>query len=229
MANDRVDENGRAHKGSQHHIQSYVNSAPDVLNHMICASCSDLAAQDPDITWVSPLQAHKYLEYRDKEFLKAVGLEGRAGDLAEFWPNRGPVWDALAVTKARTSGGVSGVILVEAKSYPKEVYGTGTAASESSRRTIEAALDRTAAWFGVARSANWTGPLYQSANRLAHLYFLREVIRTPAWLINICFIDDPHVRTTGAAWRIAADQIKSDLGLAGAKLPYCADVFLMAR
>lgn len=229
MSNDRVDENGRAYKGSQHYIQHYVNTAPEILHHMICASSSDLAAHDPDITWVSPLQSKSYLEYRDRDFLKAVGLESRVSELVEFWPNRGPVWDALAVTKSRAPGGSPGVILVEAKSYPKEVYGTGTAASEASRRTIEAALDRTAAWIGIARSANWTGSLYQSANRLAHLYFLREILGVPAWLINVCFVDDPHVRTTGAAWRIATDQIKDDLGLVGVKLPYYSDIFLMAR
>ena len=35
------------------------------------------------------------------------------------------------------------------------------------------------------------GPLYQFPNRLAHLYFFREIVKVPAWLVNVCYLDDP--------------------------------------
>jgi hypothetical protein len=42
---------------------------------------------------------------------------------------------------------------------------------------------------------NWCGRLYQSANRLAHLYWLLEQgVKT--WLVHLLFTDDSHGPTT---------------------------------
>ncbi len=35
-----------------------------------------------------------------------------------------------------------------------------------------------------------------AANRLAHLYFLRDVLKIDAYLVNLCFVGDPRTRTT---------------------------------
>jgi hypothetical protein len=75
---------------------------------------------------------------------------------------------------------------------------------------------------------DWTGPLYQFANRLAHLYFLREVARVPAWFVNVCFTSDPHRPSALQAWEEALQAAKEALGLGQRSIPYCADVFLEA-
>jgi hypothetical protein len=116
-------------------------------------------------------------------------LPDLSGMLAELWPQGGPVWDALARVTLHGSRG-PGVLLVEAKSYPQELYSNGCCASEVSRGQIVRALQNTQRWLGVEQT-DWTGPLYQSANRLAHLYFLREVAGVPTWFVNLCFAGDP--------------------------------------
>ena len=63
------------------------------------------------ITWRSPLRSDDFAEYRDADFLKVVGLEEWSGALAEFWPQRGPQWDALGVSNQ------GDVLLVEAKAH----------------------------------------------------------------------------------------------------------------
>ena len=78
------------------------------------------------------------------------------------------MWDALARVTLLDSGR-TGVLLVEAKSYPQEMYSNGCCASEVSRTQIVKALQQTQRWLAVD-NVDWTGPLYQSANRLAHLY-----------------------------------------------------------
>ena len=57
------------------------------------------------------MQHDHYAEYRDEAFLKRVGVSATKKPLSEFWPKRGPQWDALATF------GDDGVILVEAKAH----------------------------------------------------------------------------------------------------------------
>ena len=133
---------------------------------------------------MSPLAADMYSEYRDSEFLERVGLGVLKSRLLEFWPQGGPCWDALA----RIEGGC---LLIEAKSHVPEIYGGGCEASPESRQKIHSALDATKAWLGVSPEVDWAGRLYQSANRYACLYFLREIARVQAFLVNVYFVGDP--------------------------------------
>ena len=224
----RVDDSGRAYAGSQLQIQIYVNRRPDELSRHVLGALPSLASSGADIRWVSPLESETFIEYQDRAFLRAVGLEHLAGALRRFWPRGGPVWDALAVVKLRWDPNQRGVILVEAKSHPSEVYGSGCQASPRSREKIDAALSDTKRWLGVPQNVDWTGPLYQSTNRLAHLYFFREVANTPAWLVNVYFLDDPHSSTTLGEWQAAIAQVKTKLGLTGIAIPHAADLFLDA-
>jgi hypothetical protein len=58
----------------------------------------------------------------------------------------------------------------------------------------------------------WLGRLYQSANRLAHLYFLRELAGVQAWLLHTCFINDvDHVPVNEEAWRRALEEADREL------------------
>ncbi len=223
-----MDDLGRAHAGSQLQIQIYVNRRPAELSRHVLAALPSLASLGANIRWVSPLESERFVEYQDRAFLRAVGLEHLASRLSAFWPSGGPVWDALAAVEFKKYPGVKGVILVEAKSHPPEVYGGGCKASPRSRKKIEAALGETKRWLRVREDADWTGPLYQSANRLAHLYFFREVARVPAWLVNVYFFDDRHSPTSREEWEVALVQVKAESGLPGVAIPHAGEVFLCA-
>lgn len=215
----RIDSSGAAFKGSQKQIQLYVNSHTLELN---CAVATALGAHLRGETgWKSPLHNNGFAEFHDSAFLKALELQHLKADLQEFWPSGGPRWDALA----RTLEGQ--VLLVEAKSYPAEMRGSGCAAQEPSRAKIERRLHETAQKLGLATApASWMGDLYQSANRLAHLHFLRDH-GVEAFLINVCFVrDQGHVCVELEEWRGTLREAKIDLAVGA--LPFVADAFLPA-
>ena len=226
--NRRVDSLGRAYAGSQLQIQLWVNRRSSELAQAMLSVLPFLASLNPKIRWVSPLEGAAFAEYQDRDFLRAVALDGCAAKLSRFWPRGGPVWDALAVVETARTPDCRGVLLVEAKSHVREIYGGGCKASARSRKAIEEALEPTKRWLGASSDSDWTGTLYQSANRLAHLYFFRVVMGVPAWLINVYFINDPHSPTSRAEWEVALVGVKAQLGLAGTSVPHAADLFLEA-
>jgi hypothetical protein len=150
------------------------------------------------ITWRSPLRSDDFAEYRDADFLKVVGLEEWSGALAEFWPQRGPQWDALGVSNQ------GDVLLVEAKAHLAEICSPATQASTASRDRIQAALAETALAFRAKPRAAWTDVFYQLANRLAHLHFLRAR-GVPAWLALFNFVGDLDMEgpQTSQEWEAA--------------------------
>ncbi len=227
--NTRVDDTGRAFAGSQLQIQIYVNRRSEDLTREVFAGLPDLALLHPHLNWASPLEKDRFSEYQDTAFLKACGLEHLSAELKAFWPRGGPVWDALASIELQKDKDKKGILLVEAKSYPGEIYGIGCKATPKSRKKIEDALDRTKKWCGVPANTDWTGPLYQSANRMAHLYFFRKIAGVPAWLANINFLNDQHSPTDCDAWHKQLKKVKAELGISGKRIPYTADIFLKAR
>ncbi len=227
--NPRIDDLGRAYAGSQLQIQIYVNLRAAELSQQIIQGLPSLASLGPRLRWVSPLEKYKFLEYQDNAFLKACGFEHRSSDLRKFWPRAGPVWDALARVEYGEENTGKGVLLVEAKSHSPEIYGSGCQASPKSRRKIEEALLLTKRWLGVKEDIDWTGPLYQSANRMAHLYFFRKIAGVPAWLVNVFFINDPHSPTSYEEWQKQLKNVKAELGISGSGISYIADIFLKAR
>ena len=74
---------------------------------------------------------------------------------------------------------------MEAKSYPQEMYGQGCKATGESRELIERSTKAAKDWFHADSSGDWLGPYYQFANRLSHIYFLREIAGIDAWLVNL--------------------------------------------
>jgi hypothetical protein len=213
----RCDDTGRAFAGSQRQIQYYVNEKASVLNQVI----SDAFKTSFFLRWVSPLRSDGYREYWDCAFLKALGLSKHCKELNRFWPSGGAHWDALARV------GETGVLLVEAKSHVSEIYGNGCPAkAKSSIEKIDGAIADTKQWLQVSQPADWKGPLYQSANRIAYLYFFREILKIEAWLVNVYFTDDPHSKTSKDEWERGIEGVKKTLGIGA--VPYCADVFLAA-
>jgi hypothetical protein len=224
-----------AKRGSQLQLQLqlYVNHRPEALNAAIQEKFPEIQG---DLRWRAPLEADGFREPRDRDFLAAIGCEDLVEELAAFWPARGPVWDGLAVIA--TPEGRDAVLLVEAKSHPAEVYGGGSGATtEASVKRIRESLETTQRRLGIAIDADrWIRPLrpelpghssvYQSANRYAHLYWLREK-RIDAWLVHVLFYDDPtYLHTTREEWEEALPRIEEDLGLRGVDLPYAGHVFL---
>ena len=175
------------------------------------------------------MENDRFVEYQDNAFLKACSFKHLSDELKAFWPRRGPVWDALASIEFEKDKNNKGIFLVEAKSYPGEIYGSGCKASPKSRKKIEAALNKTKRWCGVSTDIDWTGSLYQSANRIAHLYFFREIAGVPAWLANINFLNDPHSPTDHEEWQKQLKKVKTELGISGSDISYMANIFLEAR
>jgi hypothetical protein len=225
----RVDGAGRAYAGSQLQIQIFVNRHADELSQCLLEALPSLAEGNPRIRWVSPLESDGFVEYQDEAFLSAVGYGHATESLYEFWPKGGPSWDALGIADLGGDAGNTGIIMVEAKSHPPEVYGKGCRASRRSRAKIESALLETKRWLGVREDADWTGPLYQCANRLAHLYFFTQTMGVPAWLSNVYFVSDPYLPTSVDEWRVALRQVKEEMGLSDITVPHAANVFLDAK
>lgn len=230
---DRRDDKGRAHTGSQMCLQVWVNRRQGALSQSVLTA---LGMDQPGVhvEWVSPLEGERFAEYKDGAFLQALQLKEHAPTLATFWPRGGPVWDGLAkiIRPGRAS---TGYVLVEAKSYPAEVRGGGCKAKKDSkaRALIEASLAETAQWLGLSsRPDTWLRRLYQSANRIAHVYFLREQLGLEAYMVNVCFTGDTHRKnaTTSERWAEAHDDFRTELGLSEthAIAPWLVDVVLEA-
>jgi len=222
----RTDADGYASKGSQRQLQDFVNKTPSVLNQPVFGAIASLP-RSASLRWVSPLKDEGYREYCDAEFLNAVRQTALSFELQRFWPSGGPSWDALAIVN---TAGPSGVLLVEAKAHPDELESSCGAKDQSSIRKIKAALDVTKSWLGVDESSDWLTQYYQSANRLAHLYFLREIAKVPAWLANVYFVDDgSHIPTRRVEWDERIAKVEKCLGLAGVSVPCTGKVFLSAK
>jgi hypothetical protein len=170
-------------RGSLKWIQCAINDHGGVLEAALLPKLKSARS----IEWRSPLTQDDFAEYRDAEFLKLVGLEKLSSALAEFWPQRGPQWDALGVTDR------GDVLLVEAKAHIGELCSPGTQASAKSKERIQGALSETALALAAKPRAAWTEVFYQLANRLAHLHFLRSR-GVPAWLILLNFIGDSDMK-----------------------------------
>lgn len=212
----RLDSTGLAYAGSMLQIQLYVNQHPDVLERSLIAAMGDDSISG--ITWTSPLAADGYREYRNGAFLERLGLDRYREALAEFWPSKGPCWDALGV--AHLAGEPYRYLLVEAKSYPDEADSTMGAKAPSSVDRIGRSLAAASEFHqfdDVPRT--WIDGRYQAANRLAHLYFLTQICGLEASLLFLCFTEDPthpSIKSVPLAdWQSANERFWLDLGLAG--------------
>jgi len=194
-------------RGSLRWIQEFVNERPDVLASAI-AEASRGKVTTP-LTWRSPIRDDDFAEYRDQEFLDVLGVDLSKRELDEFWPRRGPQWDALGVSASGQP------VLVEAKANVPEVISSPSAAGEASLARISESLAETAQFLGARSSCDWSGTFYQYANRLAHLYLLAELNQIDAWMVFIYFVGDSDVNgpETTAEWKAALQVMYGALGL----------------
>lgn len=89
--------------------------------------------------------------------------------LSDFWPNRGPVWDAVAKV------GTAASLFVEAKAHIAEAASPPSKATPASLAKIERALAEARAFYAPDSTADWHRVFYQYANRLAHHYLLAHI------------------------------------------------------
>ena len=219
----RTDELGRAYAGSQLQSQIYVARRQKELSQSVLVALREIGEQFTTVHWVAPLESDKFYEPRDGAFLQRVGLSGFRRQLSDFWPTRGPRWDGLAVL-----GPGKAILLVEGKSYPAELLGGGCKARDPARLSIRKSLDAAKARFNVDSTVDWLGPLYQYANRLSHVQFLRNECGTSAFLANLCFVDDPIRPTSEDVWKSQLKAIKAQLGFAS-NIPHTVNIFLKAH
>ena len=195
-------------RGSLKWIQVLVNQHADLLNRLVRENFR--LESDEGIEWVSPLADDEYAEYRDASFLRRLGVELGRWPLCEFWPRYGPQWDALGRTDQGT------VFLVEAKAnIPEFVSPASGAKSPTSIALIDDSLKHVQRFLRVDTGIDWSGKLYQYANRIAHLYLLRELNQIPAYLLFIYFIGDEDVSgpQTAGEWKAAIEVAERVLGL----------------
>ncbi len=164
----RVPQLKKNPKGSQKWLQEIINTCPDYLNRLIQQKLTSLSGRE--ICWRSPRKQDEFAEYRDTDFLKQIGLAEFSEKLNDFWPKNGPQWDALGTT----SDGKA-YILVEAKANVPELVSFCGAEDKESLKTISTSLAETQRWLNCREPCiDWKCGFYQYANRLAHLYFLKE-------------------------------------------------------
>jgi|tagenome__1003787_1003787.scaffolds.fasta_scaffold20221750_2 hypothetical protein len=89
-----VDEHGIPLRGRALHIACYVNCEPKLLSAAVLGRRSAAS-----IVWRGPLAARHFAEYKDRQFLTAVDRGELAEQLAEWWPESGPRWDALGIVE----------------------------------------------------------------------------------------------------------------------------------
>lgn len=209
-------------KGSLKWMQDVVNLFPEILNGKLQ---EQLPFDADTIEWVSPIESDEYAEYRDADFLERLGLQGLAGALHEFWPRSGPQWDALGKCAGADS---TAYFLVEAKANIPEVLSTCQATAPASIQKIDSALHSTQNFLRCTPHIPWNVGIYQYANRIAHLYFLRQQCQVNAYLIFLYFVDDnTHIPTSYEAWQGANLLQKSLMGLRNHSLQdYVIDIYI---
>jgi hypothetical protein len=217
-------QKGAAERRSRHWLQVLVNQRPDAVDPLLLRSVG--APPVSSVQWLSPLQADGYAEYSDADFLRRLGCPTLAYPLECFWPKGGPEWDGLA----KTSDGR--LVLVEAKAHIPEAVSSPTGATEPAASIIRKSLDDTKTFLGSTAPCDWATAFYQYTNRLAHLYFLRELNRQPAFLVFIYFTHAPDVPDAPSEeeWRGALRLLHSYIGVGHNRLsPFVVDLFVDAR
>lgn len=199
-------------KGSKKWIQELIETYPDILLQHLKQHKNLQGLKN--INWVSPKKDDDFAEYRDAGFLACLGLEKHSKALESFWPKGGPQWDALGMDTRN-----SRFFLVEAKANISEVITECKAASPKSREQIEASIKRGQSFLGNKSLIPWTKGFYQYANRIAHLYFMREIAGVDAFLVFIYFLnDETHIPTTKEQWLGMLEIQERLMGLSNHKL-----------
>lgn len=111
-----------------------------------------------------------------------------------------------------------------------EIVSPGTGAQDKLLAQIENSISAVKQFMGVDQEIPWIGKLYQFANRLAHLYLLRELNGVDAYLVFVYFIGDDDVSgpSTIAEWKSAMTVVKRVFGISSRNPlnEYVSEVFI---
>lgn len=208
-------------KGSLKWIQLLVNKKSAPINQEIQRHLN-IDKSFKQTQWVSPTKQDDYAEYRDNDFLKILGLEKHQPKLHEFWPKGGPQWDALGKLNDEY------YFVVEAKANIPEIISSSHAKSNESRIKIENSISQTRKFLNATSGKNWLTGFYQYANRISHLYFLRELCGVNACLVFVYFCNDcTHIHTSHEQWKGAIKLQKQLMALNRHKLQkYVIEIFI---
>lgn len=193
--------------GSQKDLQILANQKQELLNKEL----SKVLNKSITLEWLSPLKDDDYAEYVDQDFITRLGISSKIiKPLNEFWPNGGANWDGLAKDNDI-------VFLMEAKAHITEQMIDSSKATENSLRLIEKSLKETKEFLSVKSDISWCKEnYYQYANRIAHLYYLREINKIDAHLLFIYFLNDKSVTEkseTKEDWEEAINEVYKSLKL----------------
>jgi hypothetical protein len=194
--------------GSQRLLQRAVNVRPELL--LTALRRASAINSEASIEWKSPLEGQGGREYRDIAALRQLGFADRLkSPLSEFWPARGPVWDALGVASDGTR------LLVEAKAHIPEMASPGTASAGTSLALIRQSLEDARRQYAPRSKADWTGTFYQYANRLAFHHFLSRSDALPTRLVFLAFTNASEVDGPASEeeWHGATRLLHAVLGL----------------
>ncbi len=217
----------QAERGSQKWLQVLVNDKPELFSSKVRDAAKLQTAID--IEWRSPLKSKNYAEYGDADFLTLLDVVPPLTSLEEFWPARGPVWDALGKTNS------GDLLLVEAKAHIPEVVTPGTGATaDNSIIKINSSLDKTKQFIAPSSDVDWSKHFYQYTNRLAHLFWLRELNHLSAYMIFVSFYSDEDMKgpKTRDEWEGAIKLMKTFLGIhqrTNPLAPYSVNLFVDVR
>ena len=203
-----MDSTSFAAAGSQRWLQIAVAKAPDLLRSALVDAGALNSSER--IEWTAPLASEGFTEPRDSEALRKAGISSLpVRSLSDFWPRRGPVWDAVAKVDKAAS------LFVEAKAHVAEAASPPSKATPNSLAKIEAALAEARAFYAPNSTADWHRVFYQYANRLAHHYLLTQINGKDSRLVFLYFLNATDVRgpTTTAEWEAATKLIHAALGL----------------
>jgi hypothetical protein len=209
-------------KGSLKWIQHVVNECPDVLSNPVIDAIG--AYKEQTVEWLSPKADDDYSEYRDQAFLDLLEIKLSKTKLSDFWPKRGPQWDALGRVDDKA------YFLVEAKAHISEIISSSQAKSPASISLINKSLNETKNYLKLKSDLDLTKGFYQYLNRLAHLYFLRTLSDVPAYLVFVYFVNDhTHIPATKDEWNGALQLMHAILGTHRHALSkYVIEVFIDA-
>ena len=152
------------------------------------------------IDWVSPLREQSYIEYQDGAALAALGLQQHDQVPPRLLAEGGTGLGRARPRQPRRRERCGSWRREEPCRRSLLAQRSSTAKSPASTRKIDDALAATRSWLECAswtsHPERWRGPLYQSANRLAHHDFFRERRGVPARSCILLFLDDPTRKPT---------------------------------
>ena len=203
-------------RGSLKWIQRLVEHHPSALDNAL--RVAGALSNGQHLVWISPLHEDNWAEYRDVQWLTKIGQVHLSPILKKFWPSHGPQWDALAKDEAGR------VFLFESKAHSNEMSST-CKAGITSKRLITNSLDHAKSQIGAKADADWLCGYYQYANRLAHLYMLREH-GIDAWMVFLYFFGDTDMQgpESEVEWRPHIEMAHRHLGLSF-HIPYIITLF----